>query len=222
VMDVALTSNNIQQAFDSAITIDTPGSSADAQPAQIDATVTGNTIGSAAVVDSGSESGNGISLRSNGLGDVDALISANTIRQYSNLAGIDVVQNDGNGTLDLTARGNTIGSPGSFATNGILVRSGLSGGTETGQTCLDLGHPSDAALKNAIAGSGAGGSSDIRVRHLSSTTVRLAGYGGGQYAFGDVATYLQGRNNANGVPTATATTSGTGGGFQTVAGCTLP
>lgn len=222
VTDVTLTNNNIQQAFSTAITIDTPGSNVDPQPATIDATITGNTIGAAAVVDSGSESGDGIFVSSNGLADVDAVVDNNSIRQYANLAGIEVVQNDGNGTLDVTARNNSIANPGTFASHGIFVRSGLTGGTETGQTCVDLGHPTTAALKNSVTGAGAGGSADIRVRHLSNTTVRLPGYAGTAFDTAAVVTYLQNRNNPTTTPTVTSTTSGTGTGYITAAGCTLP
>jgi hypothetical protein len=220
---VSITNTDIQQAFSSAILIDTPGSAADAQPAQIDATISQNTIGTAATTDSGSESADGINISSNGLADIDALVTDNLIRQYANLAGIDAVQNDGNGSLDLTAVRNTISNPGTFATNGILTRSGVAASSDAGVSCLDIGS-STVADQNTVDGSGANGSTDLRVRQQANTTVRLRGYAGGAFDNAAVTSYLQSRNRVG--PTASATNSGAGGGFlntQPAFGpCTLP
>jgi VCBS repeat-containing protein len=221
--DVTITNNNIQQAFASAIQIAAPGSTDSPQPVTIDATISGNTIGTAATVDSGSEAGNGIALWSKGLADIDALIVNNTIRQYSDFAGIDIEQFDGNGTLDATVQGNSIANPGTLASYGVFVMSGLIG-SESGQTCVDIGHPSTSALKNSLTGSGSVGSTDIRVRQLANTTVKLPGYGGLPGDNTAVAAYLVGRNNPVSTPTASASnTVGAGGaGFVSVASCTLP
>jgi hypothetical protein len=215
-----ITNNDIQGAFSTAITIDSPGSIVTPQPVDIEVTISGNTIGTAGTVDSGSESGNGIQVYSNGAATIRALITDNSIVEYSNLAGIDLLMNDGNGTLNATVQGNSIGSPGTFATNGIFARIGTSGGTETTTTCLDLGHPSDVAQENDLTGSSANGGTDIRVRQLANTTVRLPGYGGASADTAAVNAFIQGQNSV--AATVSSTVSGTGGGFIGGAACTLP
>jgi len=129
--------------------------------------------------------------------------------------------NDGNGTLDATVRGNTVANPAGFAVNGLLALIGTTGGTENTTSCLNLGDATTATLKNSLTGSGGSGATDIRVRQLASTTVKLPGYGGTATDNAAVVSYLQGRNNPATTPTASATNTGTGGGF--VAGtCAVP
>jgi hypothetical protein len=219
---ITVTNSNIQGAVSSAIVVDSPGSAVTPQPVDIGATITGNTIGTAGTVDSGSAQGNGIQVYSNGAATVKTLITNNSIHQYANLAGIDLLMNDGNGTINATVQGNLIADPGTFAANGILVRIGTTGGTETTTSCVDLGHSSDAAKENSLTGSGAGGGTDIRARQLANTTVRLPGYGGSSADTAAVVVFLQNQNNPSSTPTASATVSGTGGGFIGGAGCTLP
>jgi hypothetical protein len=187
----------------------------------VNATISGNTIGTAAVANSGSAQGDGISVFSHGLAAIHATITNNTILQYSNTSGIDLLQNDGNGSLDAKVQSNTVSNPGSFATNGVFVRSGLTGGTETGTTCLDLGSAT-AGLMNSVTASGSGGSTDLRVRQLSNTTVKLVGYSGSTTDTAAVDGYLITRNSGDGAPTASSTATGTGGGFVTAASCVVP
>jgi hypothetical protein len=216
-----ITGSTITGAVSSAITVATPGSASDPQPVTVNATISGNMIGAVATADSGSVQGDGISVFSHGLAAVHATITNNTIRQYSNTSGIDLLQNDGNGSLDAKVQSNTVSNPGSFATNGVFVRSGLTGGTETGTTCLDLGSAT-AGLMNSVTGSGGGGSTDLRVRQLSNTTVKLVGYSGSTTDTAAVNGYLITRNSGNGAPTASSTATGTGGGFVTAASCVVP
>jgi hypothetical protein len=102
----------------------------------------------------------------------------------------------------------------------VLLRSGSAAGTESTSTCLDLGDPSSAVLKNALTGSGTGGATnaDIRVRQLSGTTIKLPGYTGGPSANAAVVAYLQGRND----PVSTPTAAANGSGFVGAAGCLVP
>uniref|UniRef100_UPI003568614C beta strand repeat-containing protein n=1 Tax=Paraconexibacter sp. TaxID=2949640 RepID=UPI003568614C len=218
-VDVALTNNTIQGARDSAIVIDGPGTAAAPQLVSLDATITGNTIGAAGTADSGSSSGDTITVNSNGGSFVRTLIANNALRQYANLAGINLTANDGPTGLEATVRSNTIANPGSFALHGVFFRSGTTGGTETTTTCLDLGGTT-AALKNTVFGSGASGGADIRVRQLASTTVRLPGYGGATGDTAAVNAFLIGRNDAGGTPTASSTASGPG--FVGTGTCSLP
>ncbi|WP_372728697.1 cadherin domain-containing protein [Nocardioides sp.] len=219
VMDAVLTDNEIQGAYDSAIVIDGPGSAALPQAVQIDATVTGNTIGTPGAANSGSATGDTVTVNSNGGSAVRVLIADNRLRQFANPAGINLTMNDGNSDLDATVRDNTISNPGSFGSYGVFLRSGSTGGTETSTTCLDLGHPSDPALKNALTGSGA--VADIRVRRLADTSIRLPGYAGTAGDTAAVNAYLQGRNDLGGTPTVSTSAAGTGS-FLGTGTCALP
>lgn len=184
--------------------------------------ISGNIIGKSNVANSGSSQAHGLSVSANGQGDVNALIENNNIYQYSNLAGINLLQGDGDGTLDATVRGNDVDSPGLFASNGILAVSGTSVVTDAGTACFDLGHPSSNPLKNTVAGSGANGGTDLRLRHRANTTMRLPGYAGSAFDTAAVIAYVVARNQQGPAPTGSATTSTTGGGFVNVASCQLP
>jgi len=222
--DVTITNNNIQRATDEAIVIDTPGTGA-AQPVNIDATITGNTIGTAGTAGSGSSTGTGIFMSSNGAGDIDAIVSNNSVREYANGSGIHLIQNDGNGKLDATVQNNVITNPGAFGLNGIRAEAGAAGG-DAGTMCLDVGHASTLALKNNVFQGGkesAAGEEDMRVRQRFDTTVQLAGYSGASDNTTDVANYLIARNNAGGTPTASATVNnGAGAEYVSVVSCVQP
>jgi hypothetical protein len=166
------------------------------------ATITNNQIGNAAAANSGGSVG--ISLQSNSSGTVTALLTGNTVRQSSGVGGmIRVLQRDGNGVLNFTATGNTVDTPGQFATHGIAVQSGAANG-DTGTVCADVGGA--GALANTVAGHEANGGSDLRVFQRFGTTMRLRGYTGGATDTAAVQTYLLGRN------TATTASAGTPGG----------
>ncbi|MGH2689934.1 MAG: cadherin-like domain-containing protein, partial [Actinomycetota bacterium] len=90
--------NDIQGAVFSAVMVNL-NTSAPASSV-LSGTVSGNTIGTAGTLDSGSVQGDGISVLSNGPGTTTVAITNNTIRQYSNLAGINIHQRDGDGTLN--------------------------------------------------------------------------------------------------------------------------
>jgi hypothetical protein len=218
--DATLTSNDIQGSAGTAIVIDSPGTAAAPQPVSIAATIGQNTIGTRGTADSGSRTGDGIAVNSSGGAGVRVLVTNNAISQYASAAGVNLAMGNGNGTLDATVRGNTISNPGATASNGVLLRSGSQGGTENTSTCLDLGHPTDGALKNALTGAGIGGTgnTDIRVRQLASTTVKLPGYAGGTPVATAVATYLRDRNDPVGPPTVSVV----GTGYVPAASCVLP
>jgi hypothetical protein len=218
--DATLTSNDIQGSAGPAIVIDGPGTAAAPQPVSIAATISQNTIGTPGTAGSGSRTGDGIAVNSNGGAGVRVLVTNNTIRQYASAAGINLAMSDGNGTLDATVRANTISNPGATASNGVLLRSGSQGGTESTSACLDLGHPADGALKNALTGAGLGGAgnTDIRVRQLASTTIKLPGYVSAAPVATTVAAYLRDRNN----PVSPPTVSVVGTGYVPAAPCLLP
>jgi hypothetical protein len=218
--DATLTSNTIQGSAGPAIVVDSPGTAAAPQPVSIAATISQNTIGTPGTADSGSRTGDGIAVNSSGGAGVRALVTNNVISQYASAAGVNLAMSNGNGTLDATVRGNTISNPGATASNGVLLRSGSQGGTENTSTCLDLGHPTDGALKNALTGAGIGGTgnTDIRVRQLASTTVKLPGYAGGTPVATAVGAYLRNRND----PVSPPTVSVVGTGYVPAASCVLP
>jgi hypothetical protein len=217
---VTLSTNNITGATSSAITLDSSNSS------QIHATVTSNIIGTAGTVDSGSSQGDGISVFAINSSTLHAVIQGNTIRQYSNANGIDIKQTSGSASIHANVYGNTIGNPGTFAAQGIFVAAGASSG-DSGTMCLDIGGA--GALANSFAGTGAGGTTDFRVRQRMATTIRLPGYGGTNTDTAAVIAFISGRNT--GSPSGAANTnvspggpdgSPFGGGFIGGAGCTAP
>ena len=173
----------------------------------MDARVTGITVGVAGVPNSGSAEGSGIAFNHNGgdaNSDVRLTVTNNTIREYNNY-GIALQAGAGiatGGHLDAVVTGNTISNPGTNASvsnifQGLSLNNGVTpanvnGDTVNGdsfQTCLDLG-------SNSASNSGRNGGHDIRVRQRMNTSVRLPGYTGGTGDTAAVAAYLLGRNTA--------------------------
>jgi Bacterial Ig domain len=184
-------------------------------------TISNNTIGVAAVNNSGSAEGSDIFVLCDGPSGVYTVtISNNIVRQYSNY-GI-YMQTGGSGTaggatMNATVTGNTVSNPSTFvfAKNGIHLNGGTTAG-DTYQICLNLGGA--GALANSITGTGTDGGTDFRIRQRQSTTVRLPGYAGTNNNDAAVITYIQGRNG--GTPTGSASnTVPTGGGFVGGAVC---
>ncbi|HEY3582719.1 MAG TPA: Ig-like domain-containing protein, partial [Pyrinomonadaceae bacterium] len=196
----------------SAITINSSSNST------MSGTINNNIIGNAAVVDSGSAQGDGINITANNSSDITVAITNNLIRQYANLAGLNLSAVDGlTDTLNATITGNTISNPGSFANNGIFAQAGAAT-ADTSFMCIDIGGA--GALANSIAGSSANGGTDFRVRQRFGTTVRLPGYGGAATDTAAVVAYIQGRNT--GSETGSATVQSPGGGFVGGAACSSP
>jgi uncharacterized repeat protein (TIGR01451 family) len=188
--------------------------------ATMSGTINNNIIGNAAVIDSGSSQGDGINITAQNSSDITVAITNNTIREYSNLAGLNLSVQDGTtDTLNATITGNTISNPGSFASNGIFAQAGAATG-DTSFLCVDIGGA--GALANSIAGSGANGGTDFRVRQRISTTVRLPGYAGANNDNNAVVAYIQGRNTGAETGSATNNVAGGGGGFVGGAACSSP
>ncbi|MGN6258724.1 MAG: Ig-like domain-containing protein [Solirubrobacterales bacterium] len=201
-MESSVLNNTITGANIEAITVDTPGSQSSPQPAKVNVTISGNHIGESGVSGSGAATGNDIGVSSNGAATVKALITENTLYQYLNLAGLELVQGDGSGTLDATVRGNTVSQPAPSAEAeplqyGIFASIGIISG-DKGTSCLDIGGA--GALANNLNGSSSTGFPNIRFKMKGETTAQLAGYTGGAHETSAVNTYLAGRNTApNGV-----------------------
>jgi hypothetical protein len=153
---------------------------------------------------------------------VKAAITDNTIT-YAGTQRAMLIQagQDGNGSLDATVTSNDIdiqldGTGNAVA--GILAQSAITGPGVTTALCADLGGA--GALKNTFTHSlgGALAAGDLRVRQRNDGTVRLPGYAGAPTDVANVAAYLTGRNTLVSAPTATADSSGFGGG----AACAQP
>ncbi|HEX3735342.1 MAG TPA: cadherin domain-containing protein, partial [Solirubrobacterales bacterium] len=221
-MEASVLNNNIQGADIEAITVDTPGSQSSPQPAQVGVTISGNTIGNPAVAKSGAATGDGIGVNSNGSATVKALITNNQIYQYENLAGLDLVQNDGVGTLDATVRGNTINHPAAPEGEiGMLISIGADEG-DTGTSCLDIGS-TEAALKNDLRESSGGiAPFELRFRMNGEATAKLVGYGGGANDTAAVQSYLEGRNLVSSSTLVKATQFDATSKYASAASCPTP
>jgi hypothetical protein len=228
-LDLTITNNNIQNSCIGAIAVGTSGSVLNQQIANVDATIQNNTIGTAGVAGSGSVQGNGIFVDSNGNSVVRTLITGNTIRQWTNRNGIALDVIDGDAEMSATIRNNVLTEPNSaFAgttTRGMTLQLGTGQTGDSIDACLDIGHPTDATLKNQVAGTGEGIQPDIRYLHEGpNSVVQLAGYSGPtpSPAIGNIVSYLQPRNNLVATPTVSGLTSPTGSTTSSVVSCPLP
>jgi hypothetical protein len=224
VMKAFVLNNTIQGARTEAITVSTPGSRLSPQPVAIDATITGNTIGAQGLASSGASAGNGIGVRSRGNAVVRTLVENNTITQYANLAGLNLLVNDGNGTLDATVRNNTITTPvAPDGRNAILAVAGSSDPSDTAVACFSLGDIASPPMNQVFSGgTDTLGGEDIRIRKRSATTVKLPGYVGAANDEAAVASFVQARNAKGGSPTVAARYEDASGGFIGGASCNLP
>ena len=198
----------------SAITINSSSNST------MSGTINNNIIGNAAVQDSGSSQGDGINITANNTSDITVAITNNQIRQYANASAMNLsVINGATDTLNATITGNTFSNPGTFAGNGLFAQAGAGAG-DAGTMCIDIGGA--GALANSLAGSGANGSEDFRVRQRFNTTVRLPGYVGANNNDAAVVAFIQGRNTGAETGSATNNVAGGGGGFVGGAACASP
>jgi len=181
-------------------------------------TISGNTIGVAATANSGSAQGSGIGYTHNGGTGVSTVtITNNTVYQYNN-SGIGLnfgaIGTSNTARLNATVTGNTVSNPGTFASNGFLLTAGTSlSPLDTGVACLTLG--GSGATANILAGSGANGQTDMRIRDRFNVKVGLPGYSSTTLDTAGVITFLQNNNTGTAsVPApASGTTNGTTNGF---------
>jgi hypothetical protein len=196
VVDATINGNNIQNAKNRAIRVDTTGSSTGVD--HLDATITDNTIGTPGTGRSGSFSSDGILLGANGTARVDALVTRNAIREWSNTHGIFIAQSGPSPTLNATITGNLLANPSAAlgGAGGVMARAGVLG-TDSGAVCLDLGD-SDLAnppdLRNDLGGAGTenGTFNDIRLEQGGTAVMRFPGL-----ATTPLATYLSARNTGS-------------------------
>lgn len=171
-------------------------------------TISGNSIGTNGVAGSGSNNGGtGIRLVTNGAGNLNTVVSNNTIRGISLGSGIDVLARDGSSDINATITGNNIDTITTTGSNGIIVQSGATA-TDTTNVCADIGG-STPALRNTIANQPVTALDELRVRNrFPGTLFRLPGYAGGGADTAAVITYLQGRNSVAAGGTTSATING--------------
>jgi VCBS repeat-containing protein len=183
----------------------------------ISGTINGNTVGNPSVANSGS--GFGIGIYAEGSTTETLAITNNNLFQYQNAAGINLLDREGNPTMNLTITGNTISHPGSFGSWGILGTAGATSGppADSGTVCLALG-------ANSMTGSGqtSQGGADIELDQSFNANFKLPGYTGGVIDTAAVQTYLQ--SKIGGAPSAIATVNspGSGDGFQGTTSCPTP
>jgi Bacterial cadherin-like domain/Bacterial Ig domain len=170
----------------------------------LDATITGNTIGTEGVSGSGSTTDGGIRVQSLGGADTAADVSDNLIHE-TNQVGIVGFTGDGaadsdTAHLDLTVTGNTVGAPTTTPSHGIDVQSGANN-----DLCLDIsGNDANGA------GSGAGESEDIRTRQDGTSVFRLERFTGDGTDDAAVASFLLAENPLSDSAFAEHTTGYTG------------
>jgi VCBS repeat-containing protein len=190
--------------------------------ATMSGTISGNVIGTAGVVGSGSAEAFGIIVGSRGAGGSHTvLITSNTIRQYFD-RGIVAQAGEGNASLNITVTNNTVTE---FADavnslHGIHLDVGILS-TDAGSVCADIGGAGTARNNVTTAGNEPAGGVDIRVRRGSAMNLQLRGYTGGSEDDAAVNAYLLGRNDAT---TVSATSPGTGTTSNTPGGaaCATP
>jgi hypothetical protein len=136
-----------------------------------------NTVGVAAVANSGSKEGSGISVAHFGGGTLNLDLIGNQIRQYNNF-GISLQAGGGitqSGTYVAEVTGNTLSNPGNNAAvssifQGFAFNSGVTPG-DSFVTYLTLG--GDGAQENNFLNSGRNGGVDMRIRARQNTDVHL-------------------------------------------------
>ena len=182
-------------------------------------TVSGNTVGDAAINGSGSSEASGIDVEAHGAGGSHTtVISNNTVRQFHN-DGILILAGEGNAALNATVTGNTVSNPDASVASfhGVHFNIGTLP-TDATPACLDVRNNT-----LTIAANEANGGVDLRMRQRQLTTVRLPGYGGANNDNAAVQTFLT-VTNANALTTilASNTVATGGGGYVGGAACPLP
>src|SRR6201996_1667254 len=183
--------------------------------ATVTGTISGNTIGTPGVSDSGG--GNSIGIYAEGSGTETLAITNNHLSEYFNLAGIYYIDREGSPAMNLTITGNTLTDPSGNATLGGAW--GIYG--DAGAQTSDSGAVCAAITSNSVTGAGQTslGSPDIEVDQTGSATYRLPGYAGGSTDTNAVATFIAGNN---GDTTSNVLATVNGGGFTGGAACPAP
>jgi VCBS repeat-containing protein len=171
--------NNIQGAFATAIGT---GMTASTAAGEVHGTISGNTIGTAAVANSGSASGDGINAQLSGNGTMTVRIENNDVHQWNSF-GIFVVDRDGAGRLNATIEDNVIAQPGGFAIQSMRIQAGAAAG-DSGQIWLEM---NDNVSNTPIA-------ADIRLWSRFDADILMPGYSGAANGTAAVDAFETGKN----------------------------
>ena len=124
LMTFNVASNSINGAVGSAIQL--YQSNQTTAGTRLTGTIAGNTIGTSGVPGSGSSQGNGLGVTVNGLGTTNIAVTSNTIRQWSNLNGMQFNVGDTGPVLNVMVLGNTVKEPNTsaFPGEGVYLNAG--------------------------------------------------------------------------------------------------
>jgi hypothetical protein len=196
-----ISNNNISQVGSTAISVGKGGVSSDGS---FVGTIANNTIGEAAVANSGSAQGSAIVVDIVGGGVHNSTITGNTIRQFTNYGIFALSGNKtaggGTGNLLVDIRGNNIATPSPasaaalFPTSGIRVQTGTNAGDDH-NNCVIIGG-SAAADKNVVTGTGTNGGSDLRLFQRFQTRLSVPGYAGANNNDAAMEAFLLANNTA--------------------------
>ena len=196
-------------------------------------TVSGNTVGNPAVACSGSVQGSDIAPTTRGSATSTLAITNNNLYQYNNVAGIDTLNDEGSGVMNLTITGNTIADP-VPATETCPTQGGpegalwglvLTSGAQTGDTNTTCANISGNSMAGSSPSAADGGIDDFELDEWGNGIYRLPGYTGGSADSNAVVSYIQGRNTGNGTPSGDTFINGTGqsgGYFFNTTSCPTP
>ena len=158
----AIQDNNIQNAATTAINTNVLNSTS---AAEIHGTITGNTIGTPGVAQSGSRTGNGIDTTMGGAGTMTMLIDDNHIYNYAS-SGIGAVAR-GSARLNLTVDNNVIDQPSPGALNAIRITAGSVSADSAGIWLELIDNQRDTGLLN-----------DVRIQTRFGADIFMPGYSG--------------------------------------------
>jgi hypothetical protein len=185
-----------------------------------------NTVGISGVADSGGSQldGPALQVESNGGGDMTIVIDNNDFFQWNGVfAGVylQVGATAGNAVnFNATVTNNLIDQPGTNAAANVIQGFQINNGTNAGENhtaCLRFSG-------NDVAGTGSGGTTDVRLRQRFNTLVRMPGYTGGPGDSAAIIAYIQGLNSPLPSVGIASSTSAGGGFFNTLGGapCATP
>jgi hypothetical protein len=179
----------------------------------VETTVTGNTVGTSGVPNSGATCGggcNGINISASGTNVFNLLISNNAVHQVDAI-GIRVIANQGSTALNSTITNNVVDQPVAGALFGINVQSGTLA-ADTTAVCAGI-------TGNTVTGAW---STDVFVRNVSAgSTFSLPGYAGLTTDTTAVANFIK-ANNTITTATAQRKTTAPQNGFNGGSPCTTP
>lgn len=209
----SFTANGFQRHGSSPINVNRLGSASFSGFGQLAGTISGNTIGTSGVANSGTAvSANGIQVRSNGNGGSTRVAIVNNKIRRVGQHGIFVSAVDASSpgtTLEARVEGNDVSDLSAGALDGINVLPGALS-TDVPTVCLDIRNNASTGVRNGLRARTSG-------IPAAAPSIRLKGWDG----VTPVNTYFGAQNTLAGGGGAVSTTAGTGT-FTAVASCNTP